>query len=88
MDAPTASVILPSYNRAPLLPEVVGSVLAQSMTDFELLVVDDGSTDETPVALRELAARDARIQVLRKENGGTASARNAGAAAARCFHVR
>jgi len=83
MDAPAVSVVLPTWNRAPLLPEVVGSVLAQSLTDFELLVVDDGSSDETPAALGELAARDSRVQALRKENGGTASARNAGAAAAR-----
>jgi glycosyltransferase involved in cell wall biosynthesis len=75
------SVIIPTYNRAALVKEAVASVLAQTCRDFELLVVDDGSTDGTPEAL---AAYAGEIRVLsRPDRGGVSAARNAGIAAAR-----
>lgn len=76
---PRVSVIIPTYNRAGLVPEAVASVLAQTYRDFELLVVDDGSTDGT----REvLAAFGGEIQVLRPHRGGVSAARNRGISAA------
>jgi glycosyltransferase involved in cell wall biosynthesis len=61
---PTISLILPVYNGARYLREALDSVFAQSFTDFELIVVDDCSTDETPQILAEYAAREPRMQVL------------------------
>lgn len=75
------SVIIPTYNRAALVTEAVASVLAQTRPDFELLVVDDASTDDTATALAPYAAR---IRLLRRESrGGVSAARNTGIAAAR-----
>jgi glycosyltransferase involved in cell wall biosynthesis len=74
------SVVLPTWNRAHLVHQAIDSVLAQTWRDFELIVVDDGSTDGTP---ERLAAYGDRIRVVRQENGGVARARNAGIAAAR-----
>jgi glycosyltransferase involved in cell wall biosynthesis len=79
-NSPAVSVIIPSFNRAWCLGEAVDSVLAQEFRGFELIVVDDGSTDGTP---RLLAAYGDAIRVLRRENGGVSAARNAGIAAAR-----
>jgi glycosyltransferase involved in cell wall biosynthesis len=74
------SVIIPTYNRAFFLTEAVASVLAQTYGDFELLVVDDGSTDATPAALAPFGSR---VAVLRRATrGGVSAARNLGAAAA------
>jgi len=73
---PRVTVIVPTYNRANLLPHAVDSVLAQSFTDFELLVVDDGSTDNT----REVVDRyeDSRVRYVRRERGGISAAVNTG----------
>jgi glycosyltransferase involved in cell wall biosynthesis len=77
---PLVSVIIPTYNRAALVREAVASVTAQTCRDFEIVVVDDASTDDTAEAL---ASRD-DIRVLRHAcRGGVAAARNRGAAAAR-----
>ena len=75
------SVVIPTYNRASILPRAVRSVLAQTFDGFELVIVDDGSDDDTPEVVRSFA--DPRICFLRRENGGVSSARNAGAAVAR-----
>jgi glycosyltransferase involved in cell wall biosynthesis len=80
MAAPHISVVLTTYNRPETTCEAVESVLAQTFDDFELIVVDDGSTDDTEAVL---ARYGARIRYLRKENGGEASARNVGLQAAR-----
>ena len=73
--APLVSVVIATYNRARLLPETVDSVLAQSFQDFELIVVDDGSTDDTRDAL---ASYKDRIQYIYQENRGPSAARNLG----------
>src|SRR6266508_3534238 len=79
--APRISVVIPTYNAAATLPETLESVFGQSFTDFEVIVVDDGSTDATPDIL---AAYEDRIRVLRKVNEGKpAAARNLGVRAAR-----
>jgi len=72
----TVSVITPAYNVAPYLEAAVQSVQAQTCRDWELLIVDDGSTDSTPDLARRLAAADPRITVLQKVNGGISTARN------------
>lgn len=74
---PTVSVIIPTYNRAELVPHAIESVLAQTFRDFELLVVDDGSTDDTREAVE--AIEDPRVRYLYQENGGVSAARNYGA---------
>ncbi len=82
MSTPTFSVVIPTYNRARLLPRAVESVLRQRFQDFELIIVDDASPDATPQAVA--AFDDPHIVYVRKdENGGNAAARNAGIRRAR-----
>lgn len=70
------SVLMPTYNQAAFLPAAIESLLAQSYSNWEVVVVNDGSTDETPSVLAQYAARDQRIRVYHKSNGGAASALN------------
>ena len=72
------SVIVPIYNIEKYLRRCIDSVLAQSFTDYELILVDDGSPDNCPAICDEYAAKDGRIKVIHKENGGLVSARQAG----------
>ncbi len=84
------SVIVPIYNIENYLRRCIDSVLAQSFTDFELILVDDGSPDCCPAICDEYAKTDDRIRVIHKENGGLVSARQAGIREARgeyVFHV-
>jgi glycosyltransferase involved in cell wall biosynthesis len=74
---PTVRVIVPVFNRAGLLAEAIESVLAQDFTDFEVLIADDGSSDNTAEVAERLARRDARVRLLRLPHGGAAAARNA-----------
>jgi teichuronic acid biosynthesis glycosyltransferase TuaG len=77
ISAPTISVLIPAYNCAHLLPRAVRSAYAQTLPPFEVVVVDDGSTDETPAVLAALAEDcPANFVVETKPNGGEASARN------------
>lgn len=78
---PKVSVIIPTYNRGRLVKEAIESVLRQSFNDFEVLVIDDGSTDNTRDVVG--AITDKRVCYFYKENGGVASTRNFGAAKAR-----
>jgi len=78
---PGFCVVMPAFNAAWTVEEAVASVLAQTRADWELVVVDDGSTDETPDIAERCAAGDPRITVLRRRHAGPAAARNAGAAA-------
>ena len=70
------SIITPVYNTASYLPDCFESILSQSFQDFELLLVDDGSTDGSGDVCDIYAQRDSRIRVFHKENGGVSSARN------------
>ena len=76
--APKISVIVPVYKVEKYLPECIESVLAQTFTDFELILVDDGSPDNSGAICDAYAARDPRIRVFHKENGGVTSARRLG----------
>ena len=72
------SIIVPVYNAEKYLHRCVDSILAQTFTDFELLLIDDGSKDNSGAICDEYAAKDARVYVFHKENGGVSSARNLG----------
>ena len=77
------SVIIPLYNKGPEIRRTLESVLAQEYQDFEIIVVDDGSTDGGARVVEDLAAQDGRISLICKENGGVCSARNVGIKAAK-----
>jgi glycosyltransferase involved in cell wall biosynthesis len=82
-EAPLISIVTPFYNSGKTIGQTYNSVMNQTFPYYEWIVVDDGSTDEAAtLKLEELAATDKRMRVLRKENGGTAEARNIGIAAA------
>ncbi|MBO4774960.1 MAG: glycosyltransferase [Bacteroidales bacterium] len=76
------SVIVPVYNVASLLPRCIESLFCQSFTEYELLLVDDGSTDDSGKICEDYAAKDQRTRVFHKTNGGVSSARNFGLAKA------
>lgn len=75
---PKISVIVPVYNVEKYLRRCVDSILAQTFTDFELLLIDDGSKDKSGEICDEYAKTDNRVKVFHKENGGVSSARNLG----------
>jgi len=81
---PLVSVIIPTYNRGPMVTEAVASVLAQDYPAIEIIVVDDGSIDDTPDRLSLLKNR---VTVITQENRGVSAARNAGVAHARGEYV-
>ena len=81
--SPAISVILPVYNAEAYVREAVESILAQTFMDFELIIINDGSTDGSGAILRELAARDARIVLVERPNDGYVSALNKGLEMAR-----
>jgi glycosyltransferase involved in cell wall biosynthesis/GT2 family glycosyltransferase len=82
---PLVSIIIPHYNLGAYLPETIASARAQTFTDCEIIVVDDGSTDEASlkVVAEVEAGKHGPVRVVRKRNGGLSSARNAGTGAAR-----
>jgi glycosyltransferase involved in cell wall biosynthesis len=79
---PRVSIILATYNRAGLLPRAIDSVLRQTFSDWELLIIDDGSTDETKALVDTYSRDDRRIRYICQENSGLALARNTGISAA------
>ena len=72
------SIIVPVYNAEEYLHRCIDSILAQTFVDFELLLIDDGSKDSSAAICNEYAAKDSRVRVFHKENGGVSSARNVG----------
>lgn len=83
-ETPLVSVVIPAYNAAWCIARAIESVLAQGFRDYELIVVDDGSTDGTVAALSRFGEA---VRVLSKSNGGLSSARNAGIQASRGHYV-
>ena len=75
---PAVSVVIPVYNSAKYLRECLDSVVSQTFDDWEIVAVDDGSSDESPAILDEYAAKDSRIRVIHKANAGVSAARNDG----------
>ena len=82
MNTPLISVIVPVYNVEKYLDHCVQSIVAQTYTSLEIILVDDGSPDRCPDMCDAWAAKDSRVKVIHKENGGLSDARNAGMAAA------
>lgn len=80
MSEPLFSAIIPTYNRAGFLPAAIESIVGQTMRDCEIIVVDDGSVDDTPAVVRSFGER---VRAVRQENRGVSAARNAGIRLAR-----
>ena len=80
---PEISIIVPVYKVEQYLNECIDSILAQTFTDFELILVDDGSPDNCPALCDAAAAKDSRIRVIHQQNKGLSGARNAGIEIAR-----
>ena len=78
MNMPKISIIVPVYRAEAYLHRCVDSILAQTFTDWELLLIDDGSPDKSGEICDEYAQKDSRVRVIHKENGGVSSARNYG----------
>lgn len=78
MNIPLISVIIPVYNNENCLHRCVDSILIQTYTDFELLLINDGSKDSSGSICDEYSVIDKRVHVFHKENGGASSARNIG----------
>jgi len=78
----TISVIVPVYNVAAYLPECLESILRQDYRELQVLLIDDGSTDDSGIICDRFAAQDGRVQVIHQKNGGAAAAKNAGLRAA------
>lgn len=83
MSAPLISVILPVYNAERYLGEAIESILVQSLRDFELIAIDDGSKDRSRTLLEKIAVTDQRVRVISRPNTGIVGALNDGLAAAR-----
>jgi len=85
MNAPLISVVIPAYNAAQTLKTTVQSVFGQTVQDFEILIVDDGSKDDTITVAQSI--EDSRVKIISQANGGASSARNTGIKAARGKYV-
>lgn len=83
MNTPEITIVIPVYNVARYLPRALDSALAQTWSDYEIVCVDDGSTDGCADILAQYAAKSSRIRTVRQENAGLAAARNTGIRAAR-----
>ena len=81
------SVIIPVYNTERYLSACIESILSQAYLDIELLLIDDGSTDHSGAICDEYAAKDSRVRVSHKEDGGVSSARNLGLDQARGEYI-
>ena len=81
--SPAISVLLPVYNAAPYVEDAVRSILCQTFTDYELLIINDGSTDNSGIILDKLSREDPRIRLIQRENRGLIATLNQGLALAR-----
>ncbi len=86
-DAPAISVVMAVYNGADVVAGAIDSILSQNFTDFEFIIVDDGSEDETPAILKSYAQKDPRIVVVTQVNQGLTRSLNNGAAMARGRYI-
>lgn len=84
---PFFSVVIPTYNRAPFLPDTINSVLAQDYEDFEIVIVDDGSTDGTAEVIETNYARETKVRYYKQSNAERGAARNNGFKQARSPYV-
>lgn len=84
---PKLSVIIPVYNRESMIVDCISSVRQQSLREFEILCIDDGSTDETAAVIAGIAQADSRIRLLQQENQGPGAARNRGILAAKGEYI-
>lgn len=84
---PQISIIVPVYNVADYLPKCIESILAQTFTDFELILINDGSPDKSPQICDHYASLDSRVHVIHKKNGGVSEARNCGLDIARGKYI-
>lgn len=84
---PLVSIIMPVYNTGEILNKTVDSIRKQTFSDFELIIIDDGSREETAMLCDSFSAQDARIKVIHKENSGTCAARNVGIDIARGKYI-
>ena len=83
MEVPRVSILTPAYNAATTLHETLASVQRQTFTEFEVIVVDDGSSDNTAAIAEQFGACDPRFRLIRQKNAGVAAARNTGLTASR-----
>lgn len=83
MTTPRVSIVIPAYNARRTIADAIDSCLAQTYTDFEIIVIDDGSTDGTADLLAARYSGEPRLRVIRQANSGVSAARNAGILAAR-----
>ncbi len=86
MSKPFFSIVIPTYNRAATIVDTVNSLLAQSYREFEIIIIDDGSTDNTEDLIKRTFS-DSRIKYFKKQNGERAAARNAGARSASGVYI-
>lgn len=78
MANPLLSIVVPIYNSSETIEECVASLVSQTINDLEILLIDDGSTDDSLEKCKKLASKDNRIRVFTKENAGQGIARNYG----------
>ncbi|WP_179415181.1 glycosyltransferase family 2 protein [Mucilaginibacter sp. E4BP6] len=84
---PAISIIVPCYNQAEYLPETLTSVLAQTVADWECIIVNDGSTDDTEAVAKEWTAKDERFKYIHQQNRGLSEARNKGIESAKGEYI-
>lgn len=85
--SPVISIVVPCYNQAEFLPETLNSVLVQTYSNWECIIVNDGSTDDTETIAKEWALKDERFKYIYQQNGGLSAARNTGIESAKGEYI-